>query len=211
MTSPLLFLVADKDIEQACKGCFLDREDWAQRFGCRKIDIGDRDFVVPAGQKDPGLFARGHEIARRYLATHDHLVVLLDSAWQGSPEPRRIERELRKRLERNGWSAKKFEVIAIEPELEAWVWSDRRGLYSALRDVPRREDLDRLHALLSEKARDEARANDPKAELVKLRERLGISASSAQFRRFAKVARIDRCTDPAFARLREALQRSFPA
>lgn len=197
-------------MEQACKGCFLDREDWAQRLGCRKIDIGDRDFVEPPGQKDPGLFARGHEIARRYLATHDHLVVLLDSAWQGSPGSRRIERDLRERLERNGWSAEKFEVIAIEPELEAWVWSDRRGLYNALSDELEPNRRASLRSSLEAAEGKEEQVGDRKAELAKLRKRLGIPASSAQFRRFAKVARIERCTDPAFTRLREALRRWFP-
>lgn len=210
MKRPLLFLLADKDMQEACKGCFVYRQDWARAFGCRKIDIGDRDLVVPPGQKDPGLFARGHEIARPFLATHDHLVVLLDSAWQGSPGSRPIETEIGERLARNGWPRARIAVIAIEPELEAWVWSDRNALFQALSNELEPNRRASLRSSLQAVDGEEEQVGDPKAELAKLRERLRIPASSAQFRRFAQVARIDRCTDPAFARLRESLRRWFP-
>lgn len=210
MKRPLLFLLADKDMQELCKGCFIDRADWAHAFACREIDIVDRDLVVPPGEKDPGLFARAHELARPFLATHDHLVVLLDSAWQGSPGSRPIERRLRDRLERNGWSHDHVQIIAIEPELEAWAWCDRNALCQALSDEldpPRRASL---RSSLQAAEGKEEQVGDPKAELAKLRARLRIPASSAQFRRFAKVARIETCQDPAFARLRAALRRWFP-
>jgi hypothetical protein len=206
---PLLFLLADKDMQEACKGCFLERDDWARAFGCRKIEIVDTDLVVPAGMKDPGLFKHAHDIARPFLATHERLVVLLDSAWQGSRGRSAIEEELRKRLQQNGWSSDRCEVVAIEPELEAWAWSDRRALFEALSQDLREGDRHLWKATV-EKETVVARLSDPEAELAKLRERHRIPASSAQFRRFAKFARIDRCADPAFVRLREALRRWFP-
>lgn len=196
-------------MHQACRGCFIDRPNWEKSFGCRKIEIDINDLIAPAGQKDPGLFSRAAELARPFLRTHQHLVVLLDSAWEGSPGAREIEERITRELVKNGGDRQNVAVIAIEPELEAWAWSDRAALFQALSNELEPNRRASLRSSLQAAEGKEEQVGDPKAELAKLRKRLGIPASSAQFRRFAEVARIDRCGAPAFARLREALRRWF--
>lgn len=210
MKRPLLFLLADKDLQEACRGCFLERKDWARSFGCRHVAIEDKDLVVPAGQKDPGLFSHAAALARPFLRTHRHLVVLLDSAWDGSRGAQQIEKRITRELVKNGRGQHNVAGIAIKPEPEAWLWSDRNAIFQALSNELDPNRRVSLRSLLQAAEGKEEQVRDPKDELDKLRERLRIPASSAQFQRFAKVARIERCGDPAFARLRESLRRWFP-
>lgn len=142
------------------------------------------------------------------MKSHERLLVILDAQWDGSPGGRTIEGQLARRIERNGWPRDRFEVVAIDPELEAWLWSDQRALGVAMSDeVPagRREELLRATAGLEAEG-----GREPKERLAKMRASFQIAASSAQFRRFAATARVDRCADPAFGRLRDALRRWFP-
>ena len=209
MTRPVLFLLADNDLQEACIGCFVERKDWASSFGCMPITIERSDLIVPAGEKDPGLFARAPDLARPYLRTHEHLLVVLDAAWAGSPGAQRIEEQLGEKLARNGWSNERAAVVVIEPELEVWAWSDRRALARALYVELPTPARPRVPDILAEWGRDAARG--PKERLEALREKLAIPTSSAQFRRFAAAARIEPCEDRGFARLRDLFRRWFPA
>jgi hypothetical protein len=205
---PVLFLLADKDMQEACIGCFVERKDWASSFGCRPITVERSDLIVPPGQKDPGLFARAPELARPYLRSHAHLLVVLDADWAGSPGAEGVEKQLGENLARNGWSNERAAVVAIDPELEAWAWSDRRALTRALEVELRATARGRVADIVDEQRREAVRR--PKDQLETVRKALGIPASSAQFRRFAIAARIEHCADPGFIRLRDALRRWFP-
>lgn len=204
---PLLVIVADKDIREAFKGLFA-RPDWPRSLGCRRFDVGEGDLVEPAGRKDSGLFKEGEALARGFAATHEHLFVVLDAAWKGSPGAHAIEEDLGRRLVRNGWSSDRFEVVAIDPELEVWLWSDRRALGTAIECEVAPERRAELQQKLDSLAQETNPG--PKERLEDLRRSVGIRASSAQFHRFAGAARVDRCRDPAFHRLRDALRRWFP-
>lgn len=133
--------------------------------------------------------------------------MVLDAAWQGSPGAAEIEKKLAARLERSGWRSDRFAVVVIDPELEVWLWSDPRALQAAIPnevDGKLRQNLDQH---IAEFARS---VLDPKERLENLRRSLKIPASAAQFRRFAERARIDRCADLAFGRVRDALRCWFP-
>ncbi|MCS6878628.1 MAG: hypothetical protein N2038_00625 [Geminicoccaceae bacterium] len=203
----LLCILADKDMKEALLGLF-SRTSWHRSMGCGPVAIDDKDLLVPPGQKDPGVFKRAHELARAYLRTHERLVVLLDCAWNGSPGRTVIEQTVADNLERNGWDRERFEVIAIEPELETWLWSDVQALQQAFEREIDAASRATLTETLGELMRNSE--EDPKIRLSILRDRLRIPASSAQFRRFASRAHVDQCTDPAFARFRAALGRWFP-
>lgn len=201
---PVLFVLADKDMKETLLGLF-GRDDWSSTLGCSAFDIDDRDLLVPPGQKDPGLFKRAHELARPFLRTHHHLMVLLDCAWEGAPDRTEIEQTIGENLQRNGWDRDRFEVVAIEPELEIWLWSDTKALRRAFECELATGDRSTLDAAIKELSW--RRMDDPKMRLAHLRGRLRIPASSAQFRRFAASADLARCTDPAFCRLRDTLRR----
>lgn len=128
---PLLVIVADKDMRELFRGLFM-RDDFPEQLGCRNVEIEERDIISPPGEKDPGLFTRAEALARPFLKSHEHLLLVLDSKWQGSPGTKKIKDNLGSRLEKNGWQKDRFAVLVIDPELEGWLWSDRRALHKAM-------------------------------------------------------------------------------
>jgi hypothetical protein len=133
---------------------------------------------------------------------------LLDVEFAGSPgASAAIEAEIQGRLDAKGWNGRS-RVIAIAPEFEAWVWSDSPHVEQV---------LGQTHAQMRSVATEHgwwlpeaAKPSRPKELLAAvLRASRHGPPSAALFEQLAEHVGLQRCTDPAFVRLRETLRGWF--
>jgi hypothetical protein len=205
-----VFLVADKNMEAAFQG-FLEREQFHRSMGCGlfEFDAGS-DLLVGAGQNDPGLYTRGHELLRSYQRSHRHAVIVLDEAWDGSPGAAKIEAKVRRDLEESGWERERVEVIVICPELEVWVCHDSPQVEQVLGCQKAGISLKESLVTAGFWQADRPKPDDPKSGIERVLRQVRMPRSSALFKKITSEISVKRCVDPAFERLRDALQRWFP-
>jgi hypothetical protein len=205
-----VFFVADKTMRETFFG-FLGREDRDDLLGgvAFQFDPGE-DLFFAAGQNDPGLWTRANELLRPFQATHQKAVVAIDCAWEGSPGPAAILERINQQLQDSGWDANRFVVIAINPELEQWIWQDSPVLEKELRHSGPASL--RLH--LAERGlwpAHQAKPPNPKEVFLQVQQENRAKKSSAVFKRIAAAVPITTCADPEFQRLVAQLQVWFPA
>jgi hypothetical protein len=203
MTVDLVCIVADKSIEAAIETLLQERK--------ASLGLGEFLFEIHVHpQRDPGCYKSGPEMLMSLMQQETTRGLLVfDHAWEGNPHPdaEATRLDVRRRLAALGDRA---EVLVLQPELESWVWSGSPHVpkilgwssKTPLRDWLCAHDLWPAH---------EPKPPDPKlaVELVLLETR--IPRSSALYRELARKVGLARCSDPAFARLREILRRWFPA
>lgn len=200
----LVVLTADKDQEHAVRGLVTR----SAALGIRKIAF----HVVVHPQKDPGCLTDSAEVLRLFIRTHDKALVVFDRKGCGrDATPREdLERLVEGRMAANGW-AKRAAAVAIDPELEAWVWSDSseiddvlgwRGASPTLREWLAERGL--WHA-------GDPKPPRPKEACHEALRHAGKARSSALFEALALRVSVTRCVDPAFRKLRETLVGWFPA
>lgn len=134
---------------------------------------------------------------------------MLDAQWDGSPGAAMISEQMTADMHQTGWTAERFAVIVIEPELENWVWSTSPHVATALgwdRDGELRQWLVQQD-LWSEAA---AKPADPKAAMEVAMREIRQPRSSAIYRKLAARVSLAGCEDQALARLLEVLRGWFP-
>lgn len=204
-----VFLVADKSMGETFAG-FLNRPDRAIQLDCGPF-VFDRneDLFVAAGQNDPGVFKRAEELLSIFQDTHRRAVVVLDCEWDTSPGQTEICVEITRRLVASGWSEQNVAVIAIDPELEQWIWQDSPVLETVLRHQgpPSLRDV-----LASDGSwpSGQAKPTEPKDLFLQVQHRNRVKKSSSVFRRIASEVPVAACTDPEFRRLVAMLRTWFP-
>lgn len=175
-----------------------------ERLGIRPISF-DPPYVH--NKRDPGIYRLSHEFLRPLQRTATYALVVFDRDGCGSTQTREdLERQVETRLAQNGWLHRSA-VIVIDPELENWVWNDSPHVAAALG-----WQHDQLHRWLTEGGYCQAGALKPSnpKECVEEALRLkGIPRSSAIYFNIARQVSFDRCTDPAFIKLRETFAAWF--
>lgn len=209
MKRDCVFFVADKSIGETFIG-FLSRPDREEMLGCGPFAFDPReDVFVANGQNDPGIYNRGGELLRPFQHTHHKAVLVLDCDWDASPGQTAIIDNVTRQLTESGWAADAVAVIAIDPELEQWIWQDSPILANELR----------LNAPQGLKAALQARdlwpqqlpkPPAPKELFNQLRRENNVKVSSSTFRRIASRVPIAACRDSEFLRLVAQLQAWFP-
>ncbi len=163
-------------------------------------------------QFDPGCLRRCHEFLKPFLPTHHHALVLFDKHGCGREAlpAEDLEQEVQQRLCRAGWEDRAGAIV-VDPELEAWVWSEspevERCLGWAGRESPLREWLREAGVWQP----GSAKPTDPKSAMALALREAGIAQARPVFGQLAASVSLRRCTDRAFVRLRGILQRWFPA
>jgi hypothetical protein len=199
----LVLLVADKNMEASLKG-LLSR---FHAFGYRQVTF---DLYVHP-ERDPGCLLRAHDFLRSFVSRYERALVLLDHAGCGREAAERsvLESQLEGRLGEAGWQDRAAAVV-ISPELESWVWSDSPHVDRALGWEGRPEPL---RSWLREKGLLEAGAAKP----AKPKEAVELALFTARKPRsssiyfgLAQLVSTDRCTDPAFLKLKRCLREWFP-
>jgi hypothetical protein len=209
---PCVILVADSNMAAAFRG-YLTRDQWHLSLGCTPFafnpDVGG-DLLVDEGGNDPGVYTSAHELLRPYLSTHARALVALDCAWEGSPGKQAIVDHVTGRLVSNGWEAEAVKVIAIEPELENWLWQDNPLVAEALRY----RGGTNLRTLLAQQGlwpEADAKPPRPKEATEWVLRQTRRPRSSAIYEELAGRISIRGCTDEAFKELHATLQGWFPA
>ncbi len=207
--NPLLFLVADKNMEHALLG-FFERDCWWKAAGCGRIDIDPRrDIIVAAGQCDPGLYARARELLRPFRETHEHVVVMIDAAWDGSPGASSIRSAVSTHIETAGWSKDAGLALVLDPEVDCWLWSPTPHTATTLGWRTWEELKTALEdRSLLDPGRTKPAAPKEAAEWALRQKRR--PRSSALYKRVASQVSLRRCEDPALQELVAALQSWFP-
>jgi len=127
MTQDLVVLVADIQQEKVVDTLLRERH---QSLGMRPITFN----ILRHPEKDPGVYHRGADLLEVGRPLYDHALVFIDCEWDGVPgDATHLRQHILQRLHSMGWPRDRCEVIAIEPELEAWVWTRSPHVPAVLR------------------------------------------------------------------------------
>lgn len=210
---PCVILVADNMMVGAIKG-FFSNPQWHMKLGCSQFDFDPRtDLICDSLGNDQGVYTRAHELLRPYLTSYDKAIVILDCDWNGKHRKQRsdITKHITGNLAVNGWDQGKHRVIAIDPELENWLWQgDNPNVADALgyKGKGSLRELLKHQGLWKEGA---AKPDDPKAAALWVLRQTGQPLSSSVYERLCAKVGLGGCVDPAFNDLRNALLEWFPA
>lgn len=200
----LVCLCADKSIEAAVAG-ILSRP---RSLGIREIT---RETVVHP-RRDPGCFHEAGELISGYAGKAHHALVVLDRDWKGAPADSgaELERLLEGSLRGvgpDGWAR----AVVIDPELEAWVFSDSPHVATELGwpdTVARLRTALEIEGLWAEGL---SKPGDPKAAVDWVLRRARRPRSSSIYRALAGKVSLTGCEDRSFLRLKELLRGWFAA
>lgn len=199
----LLCLVADKNME-AVVGEVLERP---RSLGIRQIT--KQILVHP--QRDSACFEDPVAHLRNWRGAVSHALVIFDRAWEGAPstDALRLEQNVDRKLAQlgAGWA----KGIAIDPELEVWLFRDSPRLDAALgwrnRQPTLREELARI-GLWNQ---GDSKPADPKRAIEWALRQVRLPRSSSIYRDLAAQLGIRGCADSSFLRFQSTLRGWFPA
>lgn len=206
MTQPpprdLLVLSADAAIEAGLKG-LLSRH---QSLGVRPVEV---DYATHP-ERDPGCM-RADMFLRAFSRRYAHALVVFDREGSGRESQSReeLERNVETLLSQSGWD-NRAAAVAIDPELEIWIWSDSPHVEVCLgwrdRDTRLREWM------ISRGFLDEGciKPVQPKEAMQAALREVHKPRSSAIYQDLSQTVGLDRCSDPAFLKLKQVLRTWFP-
>ena len=198
----LIILVADKDAKHALQGV-LSRPE---RLGIRSV--GYRIEQHP--MHDGGCRSEGVSFLRVFHRQFKHSLLIFDHEGCGveGESAGAIETRMEAEMDKAGWAGQSA-VIVIEPELDAWVWSDSPHVSDILGwKTPSQV----LHAWLESKGwivQGAIKPHRPKEALDAVLRKARRPRTAALYRDLAENISLQRCTDRAFAKLRSILLRWF--
>jgi hypothetical protein len=198
----LVCLAADQSIA-ATLSEILDRPN---SVGMRPIEF----VVLVHPERDPGCYHDPGKLLGGYVERAAHALIVLDREWEGAPADgavaieREIERSLWTEFAR-GWAR----AVVIDPELEAWVFSDSPHVATTLSWAGSTSDLRRELERSGQWEAGRAKPGNPKQAMNWALRRARLPLSSSLFRQIARRASFRRCTDRSFLRLLELLRDWF--
>jgi len=203
----LLLIVPDQDIEFAMRGIFSQP---------RGLNIRSVKYDIKRHpQRDHGCRFGAVEFARPFLNMYQYVLIIFDyedgttsGKHKAKPSREEIEREVETALDQNGWQGR-CGVVVIEPEVEAWIWSDSKEVEQVLgwaKQPQRLRDWLIQEQLLSKSAPKPAR---PKEAYEKAIRKVKMRKSASIFEELAIKVSFKKCTDPSFNKLKLILQAWF--
>ena len=204
-TSPvkdLIVLVADGNIAASFKG-IATRTD--------SLAIRDVQFDVYVSQNhDPGCLLRSNDFLQSFARQYKYALVIFDKDGCGRKQVTReaLEIEVEDRLASTGWQAR-GKAVVIDPELEAWVWSD----FPHVADILGwQAGLPSLRNRLIETGfltGSQIKPEKPKEAVEAILRQVRKPRSSSIYKQLAETVGLHRCSDPAFLKLKSTLQGWF--
>jgi hypothetical protein len=201
--SDLVVLTADKNMKFALQGLLARPQD----LGIHQVAAVF--YIHP--ERDPGCLLRADTFLRPFVRRSAHAIVMFDR--EGCGKEKKMKSELEQRvteaLSRSGW-AKRAAVIAIDPELENWVFSDSPEVDAAMgwsgNHPPLRTWLLERNYL----APGQIKPAHPKEAMEAALRHARMPRSSSIYGSLAQQVNFARCTDGAFQKLKATLQAWFP-
>lgn len=168
--------------------------------------------VVAHPRHDPGCRFESVPLLSLYQSKAAHALVLYDreGGWSAELTSTDLERETLAALSNAGW-ADRAGCVVVDPELEAWVWSDSPVVDQVLGWDGRTPGLRSWLQARGWLAAGAAKPSRPKEAFRAAVLEAGRKPSSSLFGALARDVSFRRCVDPAFCRLCELLQHWFPA
>ena len=202
-TKDLIVLVADQDMLFSLRG-LLSRP---ASLGFRAVEYD----VYPHPHHDPACLVEAHNFLRPFVRTYARALVVFDRLGCGQEQRSREELEqiVENHLARNGWDVRAA-AIAIDPELENWVWSDSPQVDIALGWKGRHPDLREWLVQDGFIQERNTKPTRPKEAMDKALRISNKSHSSSVFKQIAEKVSVEGCSDPAFNKLRGTLRSWFP-
>jgi len=202
----LVVLVADSQTQRVLEQLLTER-----RKSLRIRPMNFRVFVHP--ERDPGCLNKPEAILGGLAGSAQRALLIFDHHGCGREQepPEKLEEETRKRLHRAGWDPGRVEVILISPELEAWVWSDSQQVAQSLGWEGTTADLKRWMASEGLWQSNTEKPQRPKEALEAVLRTTGEGPPILVLVKLASGVSLARCTDRAFARLKQTLRKWFPA
>ena len=201
----LVVLAADKNLEYAVRGLLSRRES----LGLCEIVVDV--FVHP--EHDPGCLLKSDVFMASLRGRYSHAIIMFDREGCGQEQNDRtaLEEKVEAAIERQGWNRSQIAAIVVDPELEAWVWSDSPEVDIALgwqREAPNLRTWLEQHQYVSSGLTKPAR---PKEAMEAALRHVRKARSSSIFKALAENVSVGRCNDDAFIKLKNTLATWFPA
>jgi hypothetical protein len=199
----LVALAPGKDDEEALAALLRRPES----LGIRRI----AHRTLRHHRRDPGCYHEAAEMLQPFQDEAARALVMFDHEGSGQEghTAADVAEDVRRRLETSGWD-RRAEVLVVEPELEAWVWSDSPHVDEGL---GWRSKTPSLRTWLVERGLWEpghVKPAHPKDAVVAALRAAGIPRSSAIYGELASRVSLTRCQDPSFSALLSILRRWFP-
>jgi hypothetical protein len=199
----LIILAADKRMRLTIEA-LLARP---QSLGVRAIKA-DVQFHP---RHDSAVLREGHVFLRELHAPVSHALVVFDRDGCGSRLSREdLEAEVQERLEQSGWGKGRCAVIVIDPELEAWFWSDSPHVVKALGWPNSRLQLDEWLVGKGYLSWGHRKPTKPKEAVLEALRYCRTQYSPSIYYDLAARVSFERCVDPAFLKLKSVLKQWFP-
>ncbi len=177
-----------------------------QSLGTRPIDAE----VQFHPRRDPGVFREGHDFLRSWQTRASHALVMFDREGCGSAHSREaLEAEVEGRLDQSGWK-ERCATIVIDPELEAWFWSDSPHVEEALGWLTGRSQLEDWLIGKGYLHQRRQKPTKPKEAVEAALRLCRTPYSPSIYYDLATRVSFERCVDAAFLKLRSVLQQWFP-
>ena len=202
MRKDLIVLLADIQQEKTIETLLTHRQ---ASLNIRTISF---DIYRPPS-KAPGVYHGAANFLAPFVSQSQYALVVLDREWAGSPrDGAMIGKNLLNQLYSKGWSPTTCEVIVIDPELEAWVWSTSPHVATVLRTK-----WDKIQKLAQKRgywAKGQPKPTRPKELLQAILKQQRRPSSSSIFQELARKVGLARCQDQSFILLRDTVAGWFP-
>lgn len=197
----LIVLTACKDSEYALRGLLARPE----RIGIRQVEA---DFRVHP-QKDNGCRSNPEGILRSQARLYRYALIVFDRDGSGEEKAgtaSEVAERVEERLGKNGWEKGRVRAVVIEPELEAWVWSDSPQVEQILGWAGQDPGLRRWLESEGFLVPGQLKPHPPKDAVLGALAKVNKPRSARIYQELAETVSFRRCEDAAFARLLEILR-----
>ena len=198
----LVVLVADKNMEFLMRG-LLPRIPKIEQIH----EFNFEPLVHP--YRDPGIYNDAHDFLRSFTTKYSYAIVILDRIGCGRENNTRdeIETHIENKLFQSGWKNRAC-AIAIDPELENWIWVNEAKIIEAISW----ENTIGIYDWLHKNNLKDPGTHKPKHPKEAFEATLKICQtprSSSIYKEISSLASYKQCQDPAFNKMMTQIKEWF--